>query len=149
MNEVTLEQLIQSQKITGESDLDIIRDWFVLNNRESDGLSLIQNLAKSELEKVQKVLNNARMWIPNVPDMRTVLKKKEEEPLAININKIVLYYLLGSDIPADLLKWAEDVIPDTPIPVVIYVPAVRYLDEKYGIRFKLVEGRGNPYTDRW
>ncbi len=60
----TLEELIEEQKYTKISDIEVISKWFCDNNREEDGLELITKLNKSKVDKLSKILNNARMWPP-------------------------------------------------------------------------------------
>ena len=65
----TLKELVEWQKFTNQDDLDIIKTWFIENNMESEGLSIISDLAESKANKLQATLNNARAWLPILPDL--------------------------------------------------------------------------------
>ena len=47
----TLKELVAMQTFTGKSDLDIIQDWFVENEMESEGIDLMNRLAKIKIDK--------------------------------------------------------------------------------------------------
>ena len=133
----TLKELVEWQKITNQDDLDIIKTWFIENNMESEGLSIIAELAENKSNKLQSTLDNARAWLPILPDLEKsnqgLLTKEQAEKL----QTIITIHLLGMDLKGSgYYKWAKEEIPKMKSPTIIFVPCVKWLDEKYGIRFK-------------
>lgn len=133
----TLKELVEWQKVTDLSDLQIIRTWFIENNMESEGLSIIADLAESKANKLQDTLTYARSWLPILPDLeksnRGLLTKEQADIL----QKVITIFLLGMDLKeSGFYSWAEQEIPKMKCPKIIFVPCVKWLDEKYGIRFK-------------
>lgn len=135
---ISLEELISTQKYTGLSDIDIIKTWFIDNDKESEGINLMAELSKSQFDKVYLQLKNAQTWIPIVPDVyesnkSTKYKVSEEE--GKYLNKITQRFLLGLELDDDLLNWAKNNIPNINTPSVIFVPMVKWLKGKYKIEF--------------
>lgn len=134
----TLEELISIQKYTGQSDIDIIKAWFIDNNQESEGINLMAELSKSKFDKVYSQLKNAQTWIPLVPDVyesNKSIKNKVSKDEGKNLNRIIQRFLLGLDLNDDLLNWAKANIPNMNTPTVIFVPMVKWLKNTYGIEF--------------
>ena len=134
---VSLKELVDDQKFNCDDDLTIIERWFCLNNREQDGLDLISKLSKSKVDKLESILNTAKIWLPNIPDVYESNKKFGiDKDIASNINRITTYHLLGCEIPTNLLIWAEKTIPTIDTPKIIFIPMVEWLKTKYQIEFK-------------
>lgn len=133
----TLKELVEWQKFTNQDDLDIIKTWFIENNTESEGLSIIADLAESKANKLQSTLDNARAWLPILPDLEKSNQGLLNKEQADILQKIITTFLLGMDLKeSGLYSWAEKEIPKMKCPTIIFVPCVKWLDEKYGIRFK-------------
>ena len=134
---ISLKQLIDEQKFTGEDDLTIIRRWFCENDREEDGIDLITKLSKSKFEKANRILTNARQWIPNRPKVTDCNpKSKISKADKATLDRMTDIYLLGMDLSEGMLIWAQENIPNMECPGVIFVPMVEWLSKKYGIEFK-------------
>lgn len=135
----TLKELITMQSLTGEDDLQIIRQWFIQNNREQDGLTLIPLLAKSQTDKIQRKYDYALSWIPNLVDMRTQLKDKA---LAENLNTLQTLCSLSADLKnyQAIYDWAKANIPTMEIPHIFFLPTIKWL-QKYGIEFIMTEAQ--------
>lgn len=134
----TLEELVSIQKYTGQSDIDIIKTWFIDNNQESEGINLMAELSKSKFDKVYSQLKNAQTWIPLVPDVyesNKFMKNKVSKDAGKNLNMIIQRFLLGLDLNDDLLNWAKTNIPNMNTPTAIFVPMVKWLKDKYKIEF--------------
>ena len=43
----SLKELVEFQNISNKSDMEIITDWFVLNEKESEGINLMNVLVES------------------------------------------------------------------------------------------------------
>ena len=135
---MTLKELVDNQKYTGASDIDIIKAWFISNNKESEGISLITELSESKLNKLENTLTYARMWIPTVPDVYEAnIKSKHPVPkdVADKLNHIIQRHLLGMPLTEKIVKWAKETIPTMKTPTIIFVPAVEWLRDEYGIEF--------------
>ncbi len=133
----TLKELVEWQKMTDLSDLQIIRTWFIENNMESEGLSIIADLAESKTNKLQTVLDGARAWLPILPDLEKSNQGLLTKEQADILQKVITIFLLGMDLKeSGFYSWAEQEIPKMKCPKIIFVPCVKWLKEKYGIRFK-------------
>lgn len=134
----TLEELVSAQKYTNLSDIDIIKIWFIDNDKESEGINLIAELSKSQFDKIYLQLKNAQTWIPTVPDVyesNKSMKNKVSKEEGKYLNKITQSFLLGLDLNDDLLNWAKNNISNINTPTVIFVPMVKWLKDKYKIEF--------------
>lgn len=134
----TLEELISIQKYTGLSDIEIIKAWFIDNDKESEGINLMAELSKSQFDKVDRQLKNAQTWIPIVPDTyesNKSMKYKVSKEEGKYLNKITQSFLLGLDLNDDLLNWAKTNIPNMNTPTTIFVPMVKWLKDTYKIEF--------------
>lgn len=120
------------------SDMQIIKEWFARNNQEAEGLKLVSELAQSQLNKVERKYDYARTWIPVKVDMCDVCP---DEDVARKLNKIINYQILGLELPDNLLKWAKETIPAMKMPSLFFMDTVKWLDERFGIKFK---GDGEP-----
>lgn len=53
-----------------------------------------------------------------------------------NLNRIITCQICGIDLPIDLLGWAYENIPKMELPTLMFRDTIKWLNEKYGIRFK-------------
>ena len=144
---MTLKELVDNQKYTGLSDMDIIEAWFTLNNKESEGMSLITQLSKSKLNKLENTLSYARMWIPTVPPIYEANiggKHSVSKDVGNKLDAIIQRHLLGMPLNEKLLNWAKETIPTMNTPAIMFVPAIEWLRDEYGIEFadKCVKEKG-------
>lgn len=132
----SLKELVKWQELNNQSDIDIIKTWFIENNMESEGLKLITDLAQNQLNKVQNVLYQAQTWIPYLPDLEKSNKGLTHDQ-AHNIQAIITMYLLGMDLnESNYYDWAKEEIPKIKLPRIIFVPCKEWLEKEYGIKFK-------------
>ncbi len=132
----TLKELIFLQDLSfgKRSDLDIIYEWFIRNNKEQEGLDLIPRLAKSQAEKIKNKYDYAKSWIPMLPDLNRIIKDKQ---VAEHLNRLQQYCAL--DYPLENnekeLQWAKESIHNKmKVPTMFFRPTIDYL-KKYGIEF--------------
>lgn len=130
---ISLKELIDLNP--DKDELALIKGWFILNNREADGIHMISELSESQLTKVQDVLRNAQAWIPILPDFRKVDSNLSDET-AEKLTKICHRYLLGLKLNAELEEWASTHIPNMKTPSIIFRPAFEWLRDTYNIEFK-------------
>lgn len=115
------------------SDIRLIQEWFTQNNQEAEGLKLVSELAQSQLNKVERKYDYARTWIPVKVDMCDVCPDKD---VARKLDKIINCQILGLELPDDLLEWARDTIPTMKMPLLFFMDTAKWLNERFGIRFK-------------
>lgn len=134
----TLKELIAFQQFTNEDDLTIIKQWFIKNDLEHVGLTLIPALAKSQTEKIQRKYDYALLWAPILQDMYDHIEDSETAKM---LNKLQLLCTL--DYPLNeqdnALIWAKENIHNKmKVPSIFFVPTVAYL-MKYGVEFVMTE----------
>lgn len=132
----TLKELIflQDMSFGKMSDLDIIYEWFIRNNKEQEGLDLIPRLAKSQTEKIQEKYDYVRSWLPMLVDLTECMKNKET---ARKLNRLIQCSLVDYDLTSDekLFVWAKENIHNKmKVPTMFFRPTIDYL-KKYGIEF--------------
>ena len=115
------------------NDKELIVEYFVQNNMEYEGMNLLISLARNKAQKVQNELDYIKSWIPVKVDMTKVYSCKE---VGENLNQIIICQICGFELPNDLLKWAKENIPNMELPQLMFMDTVKWLKEKYGIRFK-------------
>lgn len=131
---VTLKQLVENQKYTGESDIHIIKTFFDKNNMEEDGIDLITELSKIKIEKLKRNERMVREWTSYLPS--DYLYKNYDLEMAIKLHNLELDYIShGGELSKSRLEWARENIPNIECPKVYFMPLVEWLDNK-GIRFK-------------
>lgn len=135
----SLKELVAMQQLTQQDDLQIIKQWFIENNREQDGLTLIPLLAKSQTDKVQRKYDYALSWTPNLIDMHTQVKDKA---LADKLNTLQTLCTLSADLTKyqEIYDWAKANIPTMEIPHIFFLPTVKWL-QKYGIEFIMTDAQ--------
>lgn len=133
---MTLKELVDIQQYTKESDIKVIEQWFISNDKEMEGIDLLSNLASTKANKLENILRIAQMWIPSVPDVYDSNNQKVPKEAAIKLNKIVQYHLLNMPLSNDLLNWAKETVPTMKTPTCIFRPAIEWLKNEYEIEFK-------------
>jgi len=134
---ITLEEIYKQYKPFGMGDYEIIREYIIDNNLESEFLKLIPELAEKQVNKIKYQLDYARTWIPSMPDF-PIEDKVQKQYLTC----IAQYTALGMDLPEQTLEWAKENIPKLNIPEIYFVPAIIHLRDKYGIEFADAEKWG-------
>lgn len=127
-----LRQLVLEDAV-GLSDFELIKKYFVDNGLELEGIELLSDLAAAKAEKVQRQLDYARTWIPNLVDIRDYVPDRDIER---RLNWIAQYTVLGLDLPDYLIEWARVTVPTMKVPKFYFMPAVQMLKDKYDVSFK-------------
>ena len=131
------ELLIQYGNTTDPvKEADIIEKWFVENDFEDVGLSMIPSLSAHKIKKLQDKLSFAQSWIPSKIDMNVNKEFVNDKLTADMLNRIITYCMLSMPLPDDILEWAKENIPNINVPRVFFMPTVKYLKERYNIEFK-------------
>lgn len=131
---ITLKELIDNNW-NNLQDIEIIKMWFIINNKESEGLSIISDLSKSQLEKLTAKFNYIQTWLPVLPDIYKSNNGKIDRDTCDNLNQILKFHLLDIELNDVLLTWAKENIPKMKCPQIIFVPMINWLKEKYNIEF--------------
>ena len=134
----TLKDLVSLQPLTGEDDMTIIKRWFVENNLEQEGLSLIPALAQAQTAKIQRKYDFALTWVPTTVDLTECIKEKEA---AKKLNKLQTLAALNYPLQEndELLVWArENIHNKMKPPYIFFRPTIVYL-MKYGVEFVMSE----------
>ena len=132
----TLKDLVDNQKYTGESDLELIKQWFISNEKELEGIEILSDLASAKANKLEDDFEYARAWIPAVPRIYEANNGKIEREVAHNLDRIVEYHILGMPLHERMIEWAKETIPNMKTPTIIFRPAIEWLKSEYGIEFK-------------
>lgn len=135
---MTLKELLAQYGNTTDpvKEANIIERWFVENDFEDLGLSMIARLSANKIKKLQDKLSFAQTWIPNKIDMNVNKKFANDKLTANMLNKIITYCMLSMPLPDDILEWTKENIPNINVPRFFFMPTVKYLKERYNIEFK-------------
>ena len=135
---MTLIELLRRHGNTTDPIMEakIIEEWFTENDFEDVGLAMITRLSSNKLAKVQKQLDFARSWIPNKVDLNINEEFANNKATADILNRITTYCMLSMELPTEILEWAKEYIPKMNVPKIFFMPAAKYLKERYGIEFK-------------
>lgn len=135
---MTLKELLIQYGYTTDpvKEVDIIERWFVENDFEDLGLSMIARLSAKKIKKLQDKLSFAQSWLPSKIDVNCNEEFANDKPAADMLNKIITYCMLSMPLPDSVLDWAKANIPNINVPQLFFMPTVKYLKETYGIEFK-------------
>lgn len=135
---MTLKELLFQYGDTTDpiKEAKIVERWFVENDYENLGLSMIPHLSMNKIKKLQDKLSFAQCWIPNKIDVNCNKEFANDKQAADMLNHIITYCMLSMPLPDDILKWAKENIPNINVPKLFFVPTIKYLKERYNIEFK-------------
>lgn len=136
---VTLSELVNEQKWNDISDIEVIKQFFVLNDMEEQAIDLISELSRSKVRKLKQKNYMAEEWITILPSAE--LYKMYDLKIADRLHMLELDYLInGGELSESKLKWAKENAPNIKEPNPYFRPLIDYLEEK-GIKFKECKGR--------
>lgn len=131
---VTLKQLVEEQKWNEMSDIQIIKEFFDLNNLEEEGMDLIHELTRTKIEKMKQKHRMSEEWVCMLPSK--YLYENYDLDIADRLHTLELNYLVnGGKLSKGYLKWATENIPNIVRPQAYFNPLVEWLENE-GIRFK-------------
>lgn len=135
---MTLKELLVQYGNTTDpvKEAEIIERWFVENDFEDLGLSMIARLSAKKIKKLQDKLSFAQSWIPSRIDVNCNEEFANDKLTADMLNKIITYCMLSMPLPDSVLDWAKANIPNINVPQIFFMPTVKYLKERYNIEFK-------------
>lgn len=133
----SLKELVEFQNISNKSDMEIITDWFVLNEKESEGINLMNVLAKAKADRLEnelgKVKGNLCMY-----GGADILYKHFGNKIGGKLNHIIILFIIGYDIEKEypqLFEWLKETIPTLKCPKIFWRDFYEWLKNK-GIYFK-------------
>lgn len=130
----TLKELVDNQEFTNDSDIQIIKTFFICNSMEEEGIDLIYQLTKSKIQKIKSKQAISEEWITQLPS--EYLYKNYNLEVADKLHKLELDYLThGGELTNAWLEWAKENVPNIIRPECYFNPLVEWLAEK-GIKFK-------------
>ena len=135
---MTLKELLVQYGYTTDpvKEAEIIEKSFVENAFEDVGLAMITRLSAKKIKKLQDKLSFAQSWIPIKIDMNVNKEFANDKLTADMLNRIITYCMLSMPLPDDILAWAKENVPNMNVPKLFFMPAAKYLKEKYNIEFK-------------
>lgn len=132
---IKLSEFAKNYEMMGcEDPIKIISEYIIESNLESDALAIIPILAKARLDKIQRQLDYARVWIPNKCDLRKCNKGITEQQAKM-LDRLTDMHCLGLEISETYIDEVEKVISNMKRPNIVYAPMVEWLKDKYGICF--------------
>lgn len=131
---ITLEQLINEQRLTGISDIQVIKSFFDLNDMEEEAVELITELSKIKIEKLKRRERMVKEWTSHLPSK--YLYENYDLDTANRLHTLELDYLShGGELSKSRLEWAKEHLPNIKKPECYFNPLIEWLDDK-DIRFK-------------
>lgn len=131
---VTLKQLVKEQEFTEMSDVQVIREFFELNDIEEEGIELITELSKNKINKLKYKDRMVKEWTSYLPSK--YLYENYDLGIADKLHVLELDYLShGGKLSEHRLKWAKENAPNIERPQLYFNPLVEYLEEN-GVLFK-------------
>ena len=131
---VTLKELVENQKYTEESDMELIRKFFIANDLEEEGMDLITELSKEKVSKLKRKHKIVEDWATMLPT--TYLYETYDLEIADKLHMMELDYLVnGGNLSNKLLEWAKEHLQSIERPSAYFNPLVDWLENK-GVYFK-------------
>lgn len=128
----TLKEYITMQKLTGESDLQIIKAYLIDNNMEEKGMEISHELAKSKIEKMKLREYIVKEWAYCIPS--DYLYKNYSVDIATQLHRIELDYIVNGAVTESRLEWAKENVPNIKRPYCYFQPCIEWMENK-GIKF--------------
>lgn len=130
----TLQELINLiGRTDGKNDLKVIEQWFIINDKESDGINLMNTLAKSKVEKLECIVDRTSLY----QGLAQGLCENYGTEIGGQLHDIMLLFLLGYDIENEYphhFDWLKFTIPKLKQTVPFCVPFRVWMEGK-GIEF--------------
>ena len=131
---VTLKQLVDDQEWNEMSDIQIIKEFFDLNNLEEEGMDLIHELTRTKIEKMKRKHRMSEEWACILPSK--YLYENYDLDIADRLHMLEINYLVnGGELSKNHLKWAKENVPNIVRPQAYFNPLVGWLENE-GVKFK-------------
>lgn len=135
LRSLSLSEFAAVHENLGYDALEIIRRFIIAKDIELDALSMVSSLASSKADKISSQLDYIRSWIPNIVDMKEANPNLPTRDAKL-LNKASSYNILGLDLPPSVVAELQEIVPEIDLPQFIFMPMVKWLNDKYKIYFK-------------
>ena len=129
---VTLKELVEMQRFTGKTDTEIIIEYMVVNDLESEGINLMNILAKNKCDKLSDELGRVKGGL-TLYGGADILYKKFGNKVGGKLNHIIILFILGYDIEKEYpthFEWLKETIPTLKCPKVFWRDFYNWLTDK-------------------
>lgn len=131
---ITLQALVNEQKYSRLSDMEIVKIYFTDNDLEEEGMELIQDLTKSKIAKMKHRHHIVEEWATWLPSK--YLYQTYDLDVADKLHTMELDFLVnGCELSKHYLKWATENVPNIIRPKAYFNPLINWLKDR-GIEFK-------------
>lgn len=131
---ISLKELTAIQEITGMSDIEIIREFFIRNEMEEEAIKIITDLSAAKINKLNNHINIFQTWASCLPS--EYLYENYDLKTATKLHALELNYLAyDRKLGEQTLEWARENVPNIEMPEIYFQPLIKWLD-KQGIKFK-------------
>ena len=121
---VALKELVEEQRWNDSSDVEVIKQFFTLNDMEE----------QAKVRKLKQKNYMAEEWVTILPSK--YLYEKYDLDVADRLHMMELDFLMnGGELSKKKLKWAKENVPNIKEPNPYFRPLIDYLEEN-GIKFK-------------
>lgn len=129
---ITLKELVEMQKYNQKTDTEIIIDYYVQNDLESEGINLMNILAKAKCDKLSDELNKVKGDLLMYAGS-SILYKKFGNEVGGQLDHIIHLFIAGFDIENDYPKhfeWLCETIPTLKCPTIFWRDFYDWLKSK-------------------
>lgn len=134
---MTLKELVAMQSLSQKTDIEVIIDYFIINEQESEGINLMNVLAKSKCDRLSNELGKLKGDL-SMYGGADVLYKEFGFEVGGRLNTIIILFILGFDIEniyQGHFEWLQKTIPTLKCPKIFWKDFYEWLQSK-GIYFK-------------
>lgn len=140
-NGITLRELVNRQKLTGETDSELIAEWFTQNNMAVEGIDIVSKISK------KKASDDEWLYGELVADMSMYRATKSlitefgiKDGLTLDdiIREWIICNRLGKDFVEkypQLMDWLKQNIHKHKQPIMFWQPFIKWMNE-HNIYFK-------------
>lgn len=119
---ITLKELVAMQQFNQKTDTEIIVDYFVENELESEGINLMNILAKSKCDRLSNELGKLKGNL-SMYGGADILFKEYGNKIGGRLNTIIILFIIGYDIEKDYVghfEWLKETIPTLKCPKIFW-----------------------------
>lgn len=133
---ITLRELVMLQKLTGETDSQIVTRWFIENNLTTEGMEIMYNLAKHKIEDDEWRYGNLVGDMHMYGATESVIKEfgiKDGVKLDDIIRNYIICKRTGENFEErypQFIEWLKENIPQHKLPFVFWRDFADYLESK-------------------
>lgn len=119
---ITLKELVAMQSLNQKTDIEIIVDYFTINELESEGINLMNVLAKSKCDRLSSELGKLKGNL-SMYGGADILYKEFGLKVGGRLNTIIMLFILGFDIEnvyKGHFEWLKETIPTLKCPKIFW-----------------------------